>query len=168
MAKSRDILKDFFFKPPLPHTAFQISSRYLSGVTISASDRRVKNHFILPLPGKAIQPSFNKKNISDEGLVKEKIQEGVSKNQFSDKKIACLLPESCLKVFVFSSPSLPSDQEERKDIVLWSVKKQMPRLPDDVRISFDVCFSTFRPMASCNLFCKIFKSRENIFSRSRH
>jgi Tfp pilus assembly PilM family ATPase len=131
-------LKDYLTKPPSFSVAFQISHHYLSGIHVSPKETKIKSQFILPLDSSALQPSFDKINIADDSYLEGKIKEGVKQLKFSEKNIAILLPESCLKVFVFSFASLPSSQKEKEEIIHWRVKKQIPLLPDDTRLSFTV------------------------------
>jgi len=125
-------------KPPSFSVAFQISHYYLSGIHVSPKEKKIKSQFIIPLDSSALQPSFDKINIADDSYLEGKIKEGVKQLKFSEKNIAILLPESCLKVFVFSFVSLPSSQKEKEEIIHWRIKKQIPLLPDDTRLSFAV------------------------------
>jgi hypothetical protein len=131
-------LKDYLIKPPSFSVAFQISHHYLSGIHVSPKEGKMKSQFILPLESSALQPSFDKINIADDSYLEDRIKEGVKQLKFSEKNIALLLPESCLKIFVFSFVSFPSSPKEKEEIIRWSVKKQMPLVPDDTRLSFAV------------------------------
>ena len=132
-----DKIKDYFLEQPAPHSAFQISSRYLSGMHVSPKERKIKGHFILPLERGVIQPSFIHKNIKNASLLEKYVKEGLEKLHLTDRKIACLIPELSLKAFVFSFESLPSSRNEREHIIRFRIKKQVPLLPDDARISFE-------------------------------
>ncbi len=129
---------DFFTKQPFPHAAFHLTSRYISGIRVSPKDRRIMNHFILPLEKGLIQPSFEKKNIKNPGLLEKKIEKELGKLHLHDHKVACLLPELSLRAFVFSFESLPSSRPEREQVIRFRIKKQLPLLPQDARFSFDV------------------------------
>lgn len=138
MANFFDRVANFFTELPLPHAAFQLAARYVSGIHLSPKERKLKHRFIFPLRGGALEPSFDKKNIKDSFTIEERIKEGARKLHLSKAAIACLIPEVCFKVFVFSFDSLPRSLKEREEIVRWRVKKQMPSLPDDARFSFQV------------------------------
>ncbi|NIM90983.1 MAG: hypothetical protein GTO17_08550 [Candidatus Aminicenantes bacterium] len=133
-----DRLKDYLIKPPAFSVAFQISHHYLSGIHVLPKEGKIKNQFILPLKSSALEPSFDKINIADDSHLEESLKEGIRQLNFSEKNIALLIPESCLKVFVFSFVPLPSSPKEKEEIIRWRVKKQMPLLPDDTRLSFTV------------------------------
>jgi len=49
MALFVEKIKNYFAKQPLPHAAFHLTSRYISGIRVSPKDKRVTNHFILPI-----------------------------------------------------------------------------------------------------------------------
>lgn len=138
MARFLDRLKNYLTIPPLPSAAFQVSANQLSGICASPKEKKIKHHFISPLKDSVIQPSFDKKNLKDGEYLEEKIKKGKQMLHLSESKIACLIPERCLKVFVFSFASLPSAKMEREQIIRWQLKKQMPLLPDDARLSYEV------------------------------
>ena len=131
-------LKDFFIVHPLPHSAIQVTSSYISGVHLSVKDRKLKNHFVLPVSGGVIQPSFEKSNIKDSPLLQKIITESVDKFNIYDHGVALLLPELSQRTFVFSFDAIPVASREREQLIRFRVKKQMPLLSEDVRISYDV------------------------------
>jgi len=131
-------LKNFFTAHPLPYSALQVTSSYISGIHLSLKDRKLKNHFILPVSGRIIQPSFEKANIKDSPLLQKIITEGVEKFDIYDHGVALLLPELSQRTFVFSFDGLPATSKEREQLIRFRVKKQMPLLSEDVRISYDV------------------------------
>ncbi|MBN1225109.1 MAG: hypothetical protein JXB23_17805 [Candidatus Aminicenantes bacterium] len=134
----KEKIKYFFTQQPLPHTGFQLSSSYISGVRISPAERKVKHHFVLPFQGDVIHPSFYKKNMKDAKELEEKLKQGIAELRISDEKIALLLPELAQKAFVFAFDSIPNFQKEMEQILLFRIKKQIPMLPEDTRLSFDV------------------------------
>jgi len=166
MAAFLEKIRKYFSQQPLPRTAFQLTSRYVSGIHVSAKDGRVTHHFILPLERGIIQPSFDKSNIKKPALLEGRIKREMGKLRISDQKAAFLLPELSLKAFVFSFDSLPSSRQERERIIRFRVKKQIPLLPDDARFSFDV----IRTSAMMKIMVAVAKSSvikeyEDFFSR---
>lgn len=131
-------LKDFLTEHPLPYSALQVTSSYISGIHLSLKDRKLKNHFILPVSEGIIQPSFEKINIKDPSLLQKIITEGVDKFNIYDHGVSLLLPEISQRTFVFSFDTLPVAHREREQLIRYRVKKQMPLLSEDVRISYDV------------------------------
>jgi hypothetical protein len=131
-------LKNYFAEHPLPHSALQVTSSYISGIHLSTKDRKLKNHFVLPIAGGIIKPSFEKANIKDPSLFQKVINEGVGKFNIYDHGVALLLPELSQRTFVFSFDALPGTSMEREQIIRYRVKKQMPLLSEDVRISYDM------------------------------
>ena len=138
MAPFVENIKNYFARQPLPHAAFHVTSRYISGIRVSLKDGRITNHFILPLEKGLIRPSFEKKNIQNPPLLEKKIKKELGKLHLHDPKVVCLLPELSLKAFVFSFDSLPSSRPERERIIRFRIKKQIPLLPEDARFSFDI------------------------------
>jgi hypothetical protein len=136
MADIRGRIRSFFIGQRSPGTAFQLTSRYVSGALFSTKDKKLQSHFILPLEGGEILPSFDKKNITDPGRLAKKFQEGMRHLHVSGGAIACLLPDLCVKIFIFSFDSLPPSQIEREELVRWRIGKQMPVLPEDLRLAF--------------------------------
>lgn len=133
-----DRIKHFFTQPLLPLSAFQVSSRYLSGININQKNGKIKNHFLFPLEKGIIEPSFFKKNIKKEIPLREKIKEGIEKLQLSDHRVVLLLPEISQRAFIFTFDTLSSVRQEREQIIRFRIKKQIPLLPEDARLSFDL------------------------------
>jgi hypothetical protein len=138
LASMKEKISHLFSQQPMPLAAFQISSRYLSGIRVSPPDRRIKDHFVLPFQGDVLNPSFYKKNMKDSAELDEKMKEGIAKLQLAEHKIVFLLPELAQKSFVFSFDSLPGSPKEQEQILLFRIKKQIPVLPEDTRLSFEV------------------------------
>ena len=82
MASVKDKIKDFFTKKPVPHSAFQISSLYLTGGHFSPSDGKIKNHFVFPLERGIVQPSFNKKKHKDARIIGKDDKGGYRKTSY--------------------------------------------------------------------------------------
>ena len=118
-------IKNYFSQQPLPHAAFQVTSRYISGIRVSPKDGRIR-------------PSFDKTNIKNPEWLEKNMKKELGRLHIHDHKVACLLPELSIKAFVFSFGSLPSSRQEREQIIRFRIKKQIPLLPEDARFSFDV------------------------------
>jgi hypothetical protein len=161
-------LKNFFTAHPLPYSALQVTSSYISGIHLSLKDRKLKNHFILPVSGRIIQPSFEKANIKDSPLLQKIITEGVEKFDIYDHGVALLLPELSQRTFVFSFDGLPATSKEREQLIRFRVKKQMPLLSEDVRISYDVLQTRERKKIISSLArFTVVNDYENFFSQMR-
>jgi len=166
MAAFLEKIREYFSQQPLPRTAFQLTSRYVSGIHVSAKEGRVSHHFILPLERGIIQPSFDKNNIKKPALLEVGSREKWGNFEFPDSKAAFLLPELSLKAFVFSFDSLPASWRDRERVIRFRVKKQIPLLPEDARFSFDV----LRTGAKMKILVAVAKSSvikeyEDFFSR---
>ncbi len=123
--------------PLCPSAVVQLSSRYVSGIQVDLKERRVKHHLVVDLPAGLIEPHFDRPNIADAAALGEILKDGLKKLHVSGRKIACLVPEACLKIFILPFDSFPSSERERERLILWRVKKQMPVLPEDVRLSYE-------------------------------
>jgi hypothetical protein len=161
-------LKDFFSQHPLPHSALQVTSSYISGIHLSTKDRKLKNHFVLPISGGIIQPSFEKPNIKDFPLLQKIIQGGVEKFNIYDHGVALLLPELSQRTFVFSFDALPMTSKEKEQLIRFRVKKQMPLLSEDVRISYDLLQTNERKkIISSVAQSSVVSDYENFFGQLR-
>jgi hypothetical protein len=161
-------LKDFFSQHPLPHSALQVTSSYISGIHLSTKDRKLKNHFVLPISGGIIQPSFEKPNIKDSPLLQKIIEGGVEKFNIYDHGVALLLPELSQRTFVFSFDALPMTSKEKEQLIRFRVKKQMPLLSEDVRISYDLLQTNERKkIISSVAQSSVVSDYENFFGQLR-
>lgn len=130
--------KAYFAAPPCPSIILQLSSDYLSGIQIAVKEKKVKQHLIMPVPKGLVEPHFEKANLTDASSLAGLLKEGLQKLQVSGQGAACLLPEACFKVFVLPFESLPASEREREKLIFWRAKKQMPVLPEDIRLSYQV------------------------------
>jgi hypothetical protein len=161
-------IKNYFTEIPRPQVVFQVASRYLSGIYFSEKEKKLKHSFILPLPSGVIQPSFDKKNIQDVPYLEEKLKEGLGKLHVSEGATTCVIPELCLKAFLFSFDVLPTSQRDKEQIIRWRVQKQFPSLTDDMRFSFDVLQSENGNKILVSLARDpVIREYEDFFSRMR-
>ena len=142
MAADLRKITDYFTVPLCPPTVIQLSSSYLSGIYMDAKDGKAKRHTVLDLPSGLLEPHFDRKNIADAAALSGVLKEGLRELQVSGKKIACLVPEACLKIFVLPFDSLPASEKERDKIIRWRAKKQMAILPEDARLSYETIVSS--------------------------
>lgn len=138
MTGARDRLRGYFTSSLCPSAVIQLSSTYVSAIRVDVKERRIKRHFVLDLPRGLIEPHFDRPNISDPTALSGILKDGFKELHVSGKKIACLVPESCLKIFILPFESLPASERERQKLILWRVKKQMPVLPEDIRLAYEV------------------------------
>lgn len=131
-------LKSFFTASPSPGAAFLISTTAVSAISIATREKRIRYHLVSSLRPGIVEPHFDKKNIQDPVALASALKRELARLHYAGEKAACLLPEPCLKVFVFSFEFLPVSEKERRKLFLWRAKKQLPLLPDDVRLSYQV------------------------------
>jgi Tfp pilus assembly PilM family ATPase len=159
-------LKNYLTEQPNPSAAFQISRSYVSGIHFSRKERRFGGHFVLPLPPGVLEPSFDRKNILDGAALEGKIREGTRRLRTGENAASLLIPESCLKVFVFSFDRLPASVKEREELLRWRLNKVIPVKPPDTRISYDIIKSdgqvkVFLAMARSS----VIKEYEQLYAR---
>jgi Tfp pilus assembly PilM family ATPase len=158
----------FFSEQPLPHSALQVSSRYISGIRVSPNDRKLKHHFVLPIPEDVITSSFHKKNVKDSAALEKMVQQGLTKLHMTDHKVVFLLPELSQKTFVFAFDSMPVSQKERDQIILFRIKKQSPVRPKDTRLSYTVIKSnSMKKVVATIARSGVVEEYEEIFNRLR-
>ncbi len=166
MISLKDNIKHFFTQQPLPHSALQVSARYLSGIRVTPADRKLKHHFVLPLPEDAITASFHNKNIKESAVLEHITKQGLAKLHLSDQRIVFLLPELSQKTFVFSFDAIPASAKEREQIILFRIKKQVPVLPKDIRLSYTLLKSNAKKKVLATIArTAVVREYENFFSR---
>jgi Tfp pilus assembly PilM family ATPase len=133
-----DSLKDYFARGPVLSLSFMVTGRSLSCLYAPGRERRAGSQALLALKPGAVAPSFERANIKDTAELGEKIREALRRTQPAVREAALLVPESCLKSFILTFDEFPASAEERRELLLWRLKKQMPSLPEDVRLSFDL------------------------------
>ena len=133
-----DRLKEYFGGGPFLSLSFMLTGRSLSCLRAGGRERRAEGQAVLALKPGALEPSFERHNIKDPAELGEKIREALRRTQSTVREAALLVPEACQKSFIFSFDDFPASPEERRELLLWRLKKQMPSLPDDARLAFDL------------------------------
>lgn len=131
-------LTRFFFGLPMPSLAVQITPSSLSGILLNKKEKKVRRHFFLPLEKDVVVPSFSRKNIIKPDVLERRLREGLSRLQPGESQAACLIPETSLKAFIFDFETLPSSSREREELIRFRVKKQMPLLHENFRLTYDI------------------------------
>jgi Tfp pilus assembly PilM family ATPase len=131
-------LQDYFLRGPRLGLHFMLTGRALACLSATGRERRTAaGRSVLPLPPGSLAPSFDAPNIRDAGALGRLVREAVREAGGGGREASLLFPEACQKSFVLSFESLPPSAEERRELILWRLKKQAPSLPDDIRLSFD-------------------------------
>lgn len=158
---------NFFTRLPLPLTAIQFSRRYISGIHLFPKDKKIRSHFIQPLEDGVLAPSFFKKNIHDPERLRQAFKAGVEKLNCSEHKMIFLLPELSQNIFIIPFDSLPVRGEEREEFIRFKIKKQMPLLPDDNRLAYDIVQQDSRKgIIAAMARASIIREYEDFFSSS--
>jgi hypothetical protein len=134
----KDRLDDLLTRQPYPPTAFQLAVPALTGLHAEKRDRGGSRSVVLSLRPGTLEPSFDRPNIKDPGHLADRLADAFKKMGVRDGAVSLLVPESCLKSSVLSFDALPASPAERRNLVLWRLRKQMPSLPEDVRLAYDV------------------------------
>jgi Tfp pilus assembly PilM family ATPase len=133
-----DKITKFFSEPPQVSTGFYISPHYFCGVTLSAKEKRIDDYYIQNLPQGVVRPSLNEKNIIESEVLKQKFLKAIKEMKVRDKNVVLIFPEWSQKAFTFSFDSLPHSPREREKIIRFRIRKKMPFLPEDARVSYDL------------------------------
>jgi len=142
MAADLTKIKEFFTGPLCPPGIVQVSSSYISGAHVDLKEGRIKRHAVLELPSGLLEPHSDRKNIADAAALSAVLKEALRELQIPGKKIACLVPEACLKILVLPFDSLPGSEKEREKIIRWRAKKQMAVLREDARLPYEILGSS--------------------------
>ncbi len=160
-------IKTFFMAQPFPHVILQVAATALSGISVSESEKKIKHRAFFTLTAGFLEPHFDKPNIKHAGSFAAVLKEGLARLHYSGEKVACLLPEACLKVFVFPFDSLPSSERERLALFMWRAKKQLPVLPEDVRLSYQIMKSNASVKVLLSLArTAVLQEYEDVFSQA--
>lgn len=138
MNSLKDKVKIFFTQPPSTTSVFHVCSHYTAGINVSSKDRNIRGYFYTPLGSdQAVRDSFSQNNIIDASLLEKKIKPEIKKLKLTDQEVTFLLPDLAQKSMIFSFDSFPNSSQEREKLLWFRIKKQVPLLPTDVRLSYD-------------------------------
>jgi len=133
-----DKLTQFFIRTPSLSAGFYVSSHYFCGVYLGDKNPKTGDCYFKSLPKGIIRPSLNEKNIVKPEMLKKEFLRVFKKKQAKTKDIALVFPELSQKTFVFSFDALPGSPQEKEQIIRFRIKKRVPFLPEDARISYDL------------------------------
>jgi hypothetical protein len=131
-------LRTAFLERPVPDAVFELGPDRLTGLRVAARTRTARGRFVLPFRSGALAPSFDRPNVADFSVLGEAIEHGKDALGLGGGTASLLIPEPCVKIFVLSVESVPVSPGERDSFVRWRVGKQMPLLPDDLRLAYDI------------------------------
>lgn len=103
---------------------------------MDAKNRKVSNTFVHPLKKGIITSSFQQDNLKNKEALKKILDIGVKKLSCPKGEAAIIIPELSQKVFVFTFESLPALKSDVEKLLRFSLKKQLPYLPEDLRMSY--------------------------------
>jgi len=121
---------------PVPDAVFELAPGHLSGLRVLARGRAARERFILRFNTSVLIPSFDRPNVTDASAVKAMIEAGKKALALGGGSIALLIPEPCVRIFVLTADSVPVDEDERDSFIRWRVGKQMPLMPEDLRLAY--------------------------------
>ncbi len=160
---------DFFTRKPDLPLAFHVSEGYVTGIALSPKEKKIKTNFIEALPEGVLRASFFKTNFQSVDPLLAAIRRGRKKLGSASSKTALLLPEITQKTFSFSFETLPMSQSEREQLIRFRIKKQLPLIPDDAKISYDVFPAASSPGArvvASTVHRAVIEEYENLFDKA--
>ncbi len=161
-------VKKYFLELPQPDAVLQLTAQSLFAIRLSAKDRAIKKSCALPLSRGSILPSFDRTNLAEPPHLEERLEEAKKVLQLQEGSVAVLLPELCFKVAIFTSDSPSLSRTEMEKMVWWRVRKLMPLLPDDARLSYDVVASQSSEKILASLArSSVIQEYENLLARKR-
>lgn len=130
-------LRTAFLERPLPDAAFELEPGRLTGLRPSGRGRAPRGRCVRPLTSGALAPSFDRPNVADAAAVRAAVDRGKDELRLGGGTVSLLIPEPCVRIFILAVEGMPAPGPERDAFLRWRVGKQMPLLPDDLRIACD-------------------------------
>ena len=161
-------VKKYFLELPQPDAVLQFTARSLFAIRLSPKDRAIRQRCAVPVSPGSILPSFDRTNLAELPHLEERLEEAKKVLQLQEGSVAVLLPELCFKVAIFNSDSPSLSQTEMEKMVWWRVRKLMPLLPDDARLSYEVVASQSSEKILASLArSSVIQEYENLLARKR-
>ncbi len=131
----------FFKKSNSEVSGLEINSSSIRFITITLKGRSwyLSNELEIELPDNVVKPSFNKKNIQNQEIFQEILQQLRKKLKVGIScPVGLSLPSESVKLVVKSFPKLPEDEQNIKNMVLWSLGKSSMITADSVEVKWSL------------------------------
>jgi type IV pilus assembly protein PilM len=126
-----------FFEPQLPTVACEISRQALSLVRLDSKQSNVIERFaVIPLSQGLIVPSLTKPNIASIPDFVTAMKSAISKAEAKSMKMSLAIPDASAKSAIHILDTLPSNENERQQLLKWKLKKAVPFNVEEAYLSY--------------------------------
>jgi type IV pilus assembly protein PilM len=125
-----------FFEPSLPLVACEINSRSIALVRLDSRNPALVDRFaVTPLAEGLVCPSLVRPNITDLPEFLAVLKSAFVKAEIKTARISLALPDASAKVSLHSMDTLPSNENEKQQLLRWKLKKTVPFNVEEARMA---------------------------------
>lgn len=126
-----------FFEPQLPAVACEISRQAVSLVRLDSKQSNVVDRFaVIPLPPGLIVPSLTRPNIASVPDFVIAMKSAIAKAEAKSMKMSLAIPDASAKSAIHIMDTIPSNENERQQLLKWKLKKTVPFNVEEAHLSY--------------------------------
>ena len=126
------------FGPDVPLWAVEITTRNVVAIQASPDRQTTVSRAVAPLGAGALIGDLREPNIIDTVTVRDAVQKALDGAGFSGSELCLVIPDESVRVALLNVDSLPDADTERRAIIRWKLKKNVPFDVDSAQVAYQI------------------------------
>ena len=124
------------FGPDVPLWAVELTTSCATAIHASPDRQTVVSRAVAPLPEGAIIAGLRETNVLDRESVRDAVQTALDGAGFSGSELSLVIPDDAVRIALLNVDSLPGADAERRAIIRWKLKKNVPFDVDTAQVTY--------------------------------
>ena len=126
------------FDPDVPLWAVELTTSHVVAIQASPDRRTIVSRAVAPLGVGALIGDLREPNIIDTGAVRDAVKTALDGAGFSGSELCLVIPDEAVRVAFLNVDSLPDADAERRAIIRWKLKKNVPFDVDSAQVAYQI------------------------------
>ncbi len=126
------------FGPDVPVWAVELTPSHVVAIQASRDRQRIISRAVAPLGAGALIGDLREANIIDTMAVRDAVQAALDGAGFSGSELSLVIPDEAVRITLLNVDSLPAADTDRRAIIRWKLKKNVPFDIDSARVEYQI------------------------------
>ena len=126
------------FSPDVPLWAVELTPSHVVVIQAARDRQRILARAVAPLEAGALIAGLRETNIVDTMAVRDVIQAALDGAGFSGSELSLVIPDEAVRIALLNVDSLPKVDADRRAIIRWKLKKNVPFDLDSARVEYQI------------------------------